>query len=377
MNEVISTCVEFNAERLERVKIYKKKANCKIVGFLCSQVPEELIYAAGILPVRIMGSREPLQMADSLLQTYVCSFSRSCLDLLLLGKYEFLDGVVVPHSCDTIRALYGVIDRNIPLGFTHFLKYPISLEKPEAAVLIIEEYKEMKEKLEKFTGKKITDKDLREAISIYNKNRELLKKLAVFRLADDRRITGKEFLEVILAGFVMDKKDHNILLEKLLECLAAQKLLSSKKPRLLVVGNVLDNSGMLEIIEDAGADIVWDDLCTGTRYFGSLVDEKKAPLEGLLEHYLSRTYCPCKGKLRRRIDYLLEMVKEKKAQGIIMLHQKFCDPHLWDVKFVREEMEKISIPILEIEYEQFAGDIGSAGGIKTRVQSLIEMIGGK
>ena len=377
MNDVISTCVAYNAERLERLKEYKKKNNRKIVGFLCSQVPEELIYAAGMLPVRIMGSREPLQMADSLLQSYVCSFSRSCLDLMLLGKYQFLDGIVVPHSCDTIRALYGVIERNVPLGFTHFLKYPISLEKPEAAVLIIEEYKEMKEKLEKFTGKKITDQDIREAIAVYNKNRALLQKLAAFRLASDRRITGEEFLEVALAGFVMDKKDHNILLEKLLKDLAAKKPLSSKKPRLLVAGNVLDNSGMLKIIEDAGADIVWDDLCTGTRYFGSSVDEKKAPLEGLLEHYLSRTYCPCKGKLQRRIDYLLDMVKASKAQGVIMLHQKFCDPHLWDVKFVREEMEKISIPVLEIEYEQFAGDSGSAGGIKTRIQSLIEMIGGK
>lgn len=377
MNEVVSACAAYNAERLEKIKAYKEESNRRIIGFLCSQVPEELIYAAGMLPVRIMGSRDSLQMADSLLQTYVCSFSRSCLDLLLLGKYNFLDGVIVPHSCDTIRALYGVINRNIPLSFTHFIKYPISLEKPEAVVLIMEEYKEMKEKLEKFTGKEITNQKLREAVSVYNKNRELLKKLASFRLASDHRLTGKEFLEVVLAGFVMDKKNHNVLLEELLTELAVQKPVASKKPRLLVAGNILDNSGLFTVIEDAGADIVWDDLCTGTRYFGSSVDEKKAPLEGILEHYLNRTYCPCKGRLQRRIDYLLDIVKTKNIQGVIMLHQKFCDPHLWDVRFVREAMQKINIPVLEIEYEQFAGDKTTAGGMQTRIQSLLEMIGGR
>lgn len=377
MNDVISTCTAYNAERLERMKAYKEANNRKMVGFLCSQTPEEIIYASGMLPIRLLGSKEPLQMVDTILQTYVCSFARSCVDLMLLGKYDFLDGAVVPHSCDTIRGLYGIIDRNIPLGFTHYIKYPSSLEKPEAATLILEEFKELKEKLETFTGKEITEQDLREAIAVYNKNRELLRKLAAYRLASDRRISGKDFMEVVLTGFVMDKKDHNVLLEKLLADLTDQQPVSSDKPRIFVAGNVMDNASLFNMIEESGADIVGDDLCTGTRYFGGLVDENKAPLEALVEQYTTRTYCPCKGKVLRRVDYLLDMAKNSNTQAFIMLHQTFCDTHQWDVKFVREAMQAINIPVLEIEYEQFNMAGENAGGIKTRIQSLVEMIGGK
>lgn len=378
MNEVISTCAKYNAERLENLREYKEKNDRTIVGYYCSQTPEELIYASGALPIRVLGSMDPLKMVDGVLQTYVCSFARSCVDLMLQGKYDFLDGVVVPHSCDTIRALYGVIDRNVKtLKFTHFLKYPITLQKPEAAPLIMAEYEELKEKLEKITGKEITTEKLQEAIKIYNKNRELTRELSELRRGSDRRISGKDFMEVTLAGFVMDKKDHNALLEKLLADLKAQTPAPSDNPRIFIIGNVLDNSGILGIIEESGADIVMDDLCTGTRYFNGIVNGTLAPMEGLLKHYLSRTFCPCKGQLSRRLSYLKDKVKRYDVQGVILLHQKFCDPHQWDAKFVREEMEKLNIPVLEIEFEQFAGGEGTAGGMKTRVQSLVEMMGGK
>lgn len=377
MHDVISTCAKFNNERLAMLKEYKGKNDRKIVGFFCSQTPEELIYASGMLPIRIIGNKDQYKVVDGYLQTYVCSFARNCLDLLLLGEYDFLDGVVVPHTCDTIRGLYGIIDRNVKVGFTHFIKYPITIEKPSAAPAIMAEYMELIQKLEKYTGKEITMENIKDAIAVYNKNRELLRKLAQYRLASDRRISGKDYEEVVLAGFCMDKKEHNILLEKLLADLAKQEPVKSNKPRLLVIGNVINNSGLIGIIEGAGADVVWDDLCTGTRYIGPLVDEKKAPLDAIFEQYLARTYCPCKGQLQRRIDYLLNQVKEYNAQGVIALHQKFCDPHLWDIKYVREEMEKAGIPVVEIEFEQYAGDKSAAGAMQTRIQSLIEMIGGR
>jgi len=369
--------VPFSAHYANRTKLLgelKENTNKKIFGYFCSQVPEEFIYAAGILPVRILGNNESCEQADSLLQSYVCSFSRNCLAMMLNGDYKFLDGIVVSHTCDTIRGLFGVIKENIPLSFDAFIRLPIWPEKKHARELIVEEYKILRKNIGQYIGVEISDTDLKDSISVYNSNRRLLKQLSQYRTSDQRKLTGAEFLEVCLAGFSMDKKEHNKMIETLLEKIKDNKTLPPGKAKVLVGGNVLDNPALLKIIEDLGADIVMDDVCTGTRYFHELVDEQTLdPMEAIIDNYLKRTVCPCKTEVSKRTNHLMRLCRDAHAQGIILLQQKFCDPHLWDYPLMRERMIKEGIPFQLIEYEQ---PIGELDVIKNRIQSFVEMIGG-
>lgn len=374
MNNDIVPFSAHHANRIEILRKLKDRTHRRIFGYFCSQIPEEILYAAGILPVRMLGNNESCEQADSLLQTYVCSFSRNCLAMMLNGDYKFLDGMVVPHTCDTIRGVFGIIQENIPLSFNAFIRLPISPDTRLSRELILEEYKILSSHLGRYTGTEIRDKDLKNSILIYNSNRRLLKQLSAFRTSEDRKLTGAEFLEVCLAGFSMDKEEHNRMLAELLEQIKDREPSPPGKVRVLVGGNVLDNAALFKIIEDLGADVVYDDLCTGTRYFDELVNEQISdPMDAIVDHYVRRTVCPCKTEGRKRTRHLVRLFKESHAQGIILLQQKFCDPHLWDHPLMKMQMDKEGIPLQLIEYEQ---PIGNLDVIKNRVQSFIEMIGG-
>jgi len=78
-----------------------KAAGKKIIGYLCAYPPLEMMTALDIVPFRLLGDiNEPISKADSCLPSVVCPFIRSTLDLGLKQRYEFLDGVVMAHSCD-------------------------------------------------------------------------------------------------------------------------------------------------------------------------------------------------------------------------------------------------------------------------------------
>lgn len=374
MNEYISPFSTYNSNRIKLLGELKEKTGRVVFGYFCSEIPEEIIYAAGILPVRILGNDESSEMADSLMQTYFCSFSRNCLAMMIKGDYKFLDGMIAAHTCDTIRGLFAIAKRNIPVSFKEFIRLPITLNKPQAKPLILEEYKILKSNIERHLGIEIRKKDLKNSIAVYNSNRRLLGQLSKLRIGEERRLTGAEFLEVCLAGFSMDKEEHSIMMRELLKQIQDRKPLPPGKVKVLIAGNVLDSPVLIKAIEDLGADVVYDDLCTGTRYFHELVDEKTDdPMEAIVNNYLARTFCPCKVELENRIEHLMKIYKDSCAQGIILLQQKFCDPHLWDYPLLKKQVDSMGIPLQLVEYEQ---PIGSLGTVRNRIQSLIEMIGG-
>lgn len=360
--------------RVERLAQYKKEAGTPIFAYFCTLIPEEIIHAAGILPIRMLGNGESSEKADAYLQSYVCSFSRNCLATLLNDDYGFLDGLVMGHSCDTMSGLFGIINRNIPLGFTKFLKLPVTFSKPQTKALLTEEFKSLMSQLEGYVGRKITDTDLERSIDVYNTNRALLQQLSELRAGKAPKLKGSEVLEVSLAGFTMDKRVHNTLMQELVEEVTDREPVPAGKARLLVAGNVVDDVSLVQAIEALGADVVSDDLCTGSRYAGEPVSQNSGdPLAAIVDSFIARTFCPCKTGWERRTTKLLSLYEQSQAQGIILLQQKFCDPHLWDYANIKAECAKRGIPLQMVEFEQ---PIRSIGTITNRVESFIEVIGG-
>ena len=89
----------------ESLQAYKESGG-QIIGTLYSQVPEELIFAAGMLPVRLraQGSKGTERAAARFTQVN-CSLVKHFYDEAVKGGFNFIDGLVATNACDHIRKL--------------------------------------------------------------------------------------------------------------------------------------------------------------------------------------------------------------------------------------------------------------------------------
>jgi benzoyl-CoA reductase subunit C len=348
-----------------------KKAGKKVFGYFCNYTPEELIYAAGIIPVRIRGSSENVELADAHISSFCCSFMRSSLEQALKDRYSYLDGMVFPKTCDMTRGMYSIWTRDVKIPYYYFL--PVPGRSTEAAIeFFTEELKVFKKALEKYTGQKISDNSLRQAIQVYNENRQLLHDAYKLRLKDNPPLSGSQIFGITMSGLILPKEQHNEMLRKLLKDIPSPKSAFDGRVRLMIAGNTFENIELLQAIEQSGGDAVIDDIDTSSRYFWSTVDEKAEPLRALSERYLRGIPCPCKHPAEPRLERMLVLAKEYRVKGIIFVIQKFCDAHLYDRPWLESSLKEKGYPVLVVEHS----DLGWSGGkFKTMVQAFIEMLG--
>lgn len=342
----------------------------KVAGWVCTYVPEELLYAAGMIPVRVVGGGGDTPAADAHLYSNACSFARGCLEEGLSDRYDFLEAYVSVNTCDNIRRLYDVWSRYLKTPFKHILALPHKTTDASTA-FFRKELERFKDHLEQHTDRKITEDDLRKAIATFNRTRELLRQLYDLRKSDAPPISGTEVLEVVLAAMQMDKAMYNQKLEQLLKDLSGRKGDASGKIRLLLVGSELDSSEYLRVIEDQGGVVVADDLCNGTRYFLDPVNADGDPLGALTRRYLSKAPCARMRPAAERRQRIKQMARDYKVRGIIYETIKFCDIYGEDYPAFREEMKDLEVPILSLSREAAFSGVGQ---LKTRVQAFFESI---
>ncbi len=349
-----------------------KNEGKKILGYFCSYIPEEIIYAAGILPVRVRARDcTDTPMGDAYMTPTACSFTRCCLELANRNEYNFLDGIVSCNCCDQIRRLYDNIRYKAPFPFHYIMGVPGNVNETTLD-WFRHELSKFKKIIEKSFNVTITDEKLRDAIRKYNKSRTHLKELYKLRMKDDPPITGTDILNVISAGVSIPRDQFNELLTELLRDIDNVEGSSDHRARLMVVGSLLDEPEYLKVIEDLGGLIVTDSLCLGTRYFWDLVDEESDPLDALAERYLSRVSCPrMSGGQHERSEFMLKMIKDFKVEGVIFQRMKFCALWWAEIFMLRNKLKEEGIPFLELEREYV---LSGAGSMKTRVQTFMEIL---
>ena len=348
---------------------WKKRTGQKVVGYLCTYVPEEVLYAAGMLPVRIMGSHETQDVVEPYIYSMYCPFSRDTLAQGLRGRYNYLDGLVYGHSCTHIRHTYDSWKRHIPIDYCHYVFVPSHVQSPHAQEYMVGELEKFRLSLENWTGKPISPKALGEAIQVYDQNRRLTHQLYELLKADNPPVTGAEVMEIVLASMLMDKREHSALLERFLKGVPAQG--KGEGVRLMLIGSEFDDINLVKIIEDLGGRVVIDDLCVGTRYFWNEVGDGRDPLPALAHRYLSKPLCPVKDlDERARHPHLLKLAQEYRVQGVIMLLMKFCEPHEYDTPFLKEIFAKNGIPTLALETDVTI----PAGQFRTRIEAYLETL---
>lgn len=353
----------------------------KIVGYFCCFVPVEILTAMDLVPYRIQGSVvEPIERADSCLEIYMCPYVRSCFDLALKDEYDFLDGLVVPHSCDTIQRIYDIWKHYRPPQYYHLLNVPHMLQ-PSSYEFYKNELQTFIKSLEKFTGQRMTRENLRQAVQLHNENRSVLRQLYELRKPVPPLVSGTEVTKVLIVGMGIPVKEHTDLVTRFIIKVKERPRSSNQKlPRILVYGNEIDDIAFIKLVEDTGANVVMDDLCTGSRFFWQDVKLTDDPLDGIVNRYLGGVYCPRsyipQGKTRQedldnRLGYLRNFVTEFKVNGAIFYIIRYCDTYELDVPDVRDYLRGQGIPVLSLEDEYSMTTIGQ---LRTRVQAFLEMI---
>jgi len=343
----------------------------KVVGYFCTYVPEEILYAADVLPVRILGSHEPQDVTEPHIFGMYCPFCRDCLAQGLKGRYDYLDGVMIAQSCLHIRQAFTSWQLHIPVDFSYYLPMPHNVQSKFAAPFLKTELEAFKQAFEKWIGKTITDADLDKGIDIMNQSRRLMKKLYETRQADNPPITGLEAMYAAVSNQMIDKREHSRVLEAVLNELPNRKLDRETGNRLMIVGSEDDDTAFIGMVESVGATIVIDDHCTGSRYFWNEVQKENDRLKSIAERYVNRPACPTKDwPTRTRLPHILKLAQDYKVQGAIIIQQKFCDPHELDIPAIVKMFKENNIPTLFLEFDVTV----PIGPFKTRVQAFLEMM---
>jgi benzoyl-CoA reductase/2-hydroxyglutaryl-CoA dehydratase subunit BcrC/BadD/HgdB len=347
-----------------------------VVGFFCSTVPEEVFTAAGIVPFRMRGTGSTsTELSDACFSNINCSFPRHTMNQALLGEYDFLDGLICINSCDHVRRVYDNWIRQLDTPFVRVMSLPRKVEAPQID-WYYDEINLLREGVQEHFEVELTDERLWAAIGLNNEVRALQKRVYELRKAEAPPITGKQALAIMVAGTAMPKERYKSLLEELLRDLEGAEGCDDYRARLMILGGELDDPEFVDVIEGQGALVVTDSTCFGTRLMWRPVDESaEDPVRALASYYIyDRPSCPrmC-GDQERRIDYIRELAREFKVDGIIAERLMFCDQWLVEHYMTGMDLKDDGIPFLQIDREYI---LSGKGQLSTRVQAFLETIEG-
>ena len=353
----------------------------KIIGYLSALGPVEILTAAGVVPFRLKGfANEPITKADAFMETIVCPFVRSAFDAALKGKFDFLDGMVLPHLCDSMDRTNDVWSYNLNLSYWHFLDVPHATDNPSLTF-----FKEILQllvgSLEKFTGRKITNEALKEAVKAHNENRRTMRELYDLRKTNPPAISGPEMMMVLVAAMGLPVDESTALIKSVIAEVKARGAASNgKKPRIMLVGAQIDSIEVAELIENAGAYLVVDELSMGSKLYWDDVEATADPLTSIAERYLRKLKLPTtfvdigdtyEKKLDARFGFMKEHVKDFAVDGAIILVYKYCDPYGFEVPAVKSYLEAAGASVLYLEDEYSTSTLQR---MKTRIEAFLEMM---
>jgi len=358
-----------------------KQAGKRIMGYISAAAPVEIINAAGFIPVRIKGDpKEAITKAYGSMETLVCPFLLNAFDQVLKGRYDYLDGIVIPHTCDSVSRTYEVWKRNFPLPYYHFLNVP-HLDGAPSLEFFTQILNTFIKSLEQFTGKEISKENLAHAVLAYNELRQAMRDLYDLRRPDQPLISGVEMMKLLVAVKALPVDESTALIRQVAKEVKGRKTSSPHKPlRIMLLGDQIDDTALTEIIENTGAQVVVDDISVGSKLYYADMEATHDPVDSIAEYYLEKVSLPTfyrdKGgsydeNLELRFGYLKRFVSEFDVDALILLVYKNCDPYGFEVPATTSYIESLGKPAFYVEDEYSSS---SSSSLKTRIEAFLEML---
>ncbi len=346
----------------------------KLVGCFPVYTPAELIHASGALPIGVIGGGNQIEIAhaDSRFQSFVCSIVKSSLELGLTQRLEALDAMLFHSICDPARNLASVFKRNFPGIPVEYLHLPQNMG-PRADGYLVAEYRRLLLALGELTGTPATDASLKRSIALYNRARGLVRALYRLRSEAPEKLSAADCYVLVRAGTLISVEEHVAMLEAALPALDARPARPKDRIRVVLEGSFCEQPPLelLERIEEAGCYLVDDDFLLGWRWFRSDVRPHGDPLRAMAGAYLhGSVYSGVKHDLREpKAKHLLDKVRELRADAVLILAAKFCEPALFDYALYRRALDAAAIPHLFLEFEE---KMWIFDHVRTEVETFVE-----
>ncbi|MFO0728954.1 MAG: benzoyl-CoA reductase subunit C [Myxococcota bacterium] len=333
----------------------------KAVGYLPIYVPRELIHAAGMMPVGLLGGAGQLEIirGDAYFQSYICQMPRSTIELALAGRLDFLSGFLFPSICDVIRNLSGIWKILFPEKYVRYFDVPQNYDPEVGGKYYLEELEILRHDLGKLSGIEITDERLRASIAVYNENRKAICALLALRQEEPWSAPADESYLVLRAGSVLPVEEHTALVLEYVEAAKEAKRPRRDQTRVVAVGAFCEQPplALIKTLELAGCYVIWDDTQLGQYWFDRDVETSGDPMAALSTAFLKYSAATA-SRYEPEIEkgtQLCQLVRHKRAEGVIFAAPSFCDPALLDQPMLQKAMDAAKVPWTAFKYAENLG----------------------
>jgi benzoyl-CoA reductase/2-hydroxyglutaryl-CoA dehydratase subunit BcrC/BadD/HgdB len=360
----------------------KKEEGKKVIAFIShDNIPEELIDAAGFIPLRMIfaGNDELMDASHDFLPPSTCSFAQSCIGAFSIkpNNYKFLDLVdyfIISNHCVSDICASEIIAKyyNIPS-----LKFYVSYTKTENSLKYFRlELMALKEEIEKIKGSEIEVQDLTKSIVKYNNFKKKLSELSILAIKGSQKL--KILQRAILYGPEILPK-----LEKYFQDQEATQDLNKSKDVLLTGCSIFINDYLIDLIEEGGGNIIFFDTWIGFNYYSQIIDKEiinssNDPIDLLVHRFknnLSGDHA-VPNFLETKISQIEEFFKLHKNTtgkkiGVINHIIKFCDHMSIMSSHLKNRLQEKGIRVLNLERDYSRANRGQ---LSTRIEAFLEMM---
>jgi len=365
---IINELAAISSNPKKIIENFKKETGKGAVGVMPVYAPEEIIHAAGFLPVGIWGGQRSISKARAYLPPFACSIMQSVMEMQLEGAYDDLQAVLFSVPCDTLKCLSQKWKGTSPvIVFTH----PQNRKLEASNVFLAKEFKLVREKLQQILGTDITDEAINNSIEVYNENRRVMREFSDIAAEYPQVIDPVNRNAVMKSRHFMEKSKHTAMVKELIAEVKTLPVEPWTGKKVILTGITAEPNEVLEIFKENGLAVVADDLAQESRQFRLDVPEGTDPLYRLAKWWQDFDGCSLATDPKKpRGPMLIDMVKKYNADAVVVCMMKFCDPEEFDYPIYYAQFEEAGIKSLYIEIDQ---ESTAFEQVKTRVQSFCEM----
>jgi benzoyl-CoA reductase subunit C len=366
VNKIVERCqalfedLELNAVKQWKAAVPGRKA----IGYMPIYVPRELVHAAGMLSVGILGGGDQIEViqGDAYYQSYICRIPRSTIELALTGRLDCLDGMLFPSICDVIRNLSGMWQILFKDKYVRYFDVPQNYVDAIGGAYYVHELETLRDDLGKLRGAPITDEEINASIRVYNENRRAVQDLYAYRATKPWQAPTSEVYLVLRAGMVLPPEEHTQIVRDYIAAADALPRPKRDNARVVLNGSFCEQPplGLIKSIELAGCYIVDDDFMLVTRWLLDDVPANGNPLEELSKAFLHRSATTAAKYDTNRADkgvFLLKQIKTSSAEGVIFAAPSFCDPALLERPMLQDVLSKNKVAHTAFKYAENTGQM--------------------
>ncbi len=362
VQDILRQCEDlYNDIDFQYVKDWKTRNSAGAIGYMPVYVPRELIHAAGMLPVGIMGAGDLLEIikGDAYFQSYICHIPRSTIEMGVSKRLDCLDGMLFPAICDVIRNLSGMWKLLFPEKYAKYVDFPQNFDAELGGVFYQHELRGLLADFSRISGKQISNDDINAAITLYNENRNVIKELYALRVERPHLVPTYEMYLLLRASNILEVTEHTALMREYLAATLREDRPVRDNIRIVLTGAFCEQPplGLIRALENSGCNIVDDDWMLGARFMPDDIPVTDDAIGALSEAYLKRTVATASKYEEdgNKGAYLISQVTRAGADGVIFAAPSFCDPALLERPMQQEALKREKIPYTSFKYSEDTG----------------------